>query len=389
MVLNTIPSANSSANEDLIFVAYDATKATDPVTYPDYNYVLDIWIGSDMYRQKSSPDPSYKRGLFNISEVVRSYLNYSFNPATGIRCQEFGSGEFWVDVICKFGEEYNFTTYTNILTDSTRKYFNHYNGRLIGSTTNLVSNTVLSNRPLITDVHRSTENLFIPYFPSTTSAFTVEIKTYNASGIQTTVSSNITPTAAYNLQQLNISPACINVVHSNIITDAITYYTVNIAGTVYRFNLICEPKYEVHTIHFLNKYAGFETFEFSKVSKKTIDIEKKTFSKKAYDLKSDGTIAYYNSGKVYNEINSTYATSFEEKLKINSDLLTDAEYQWLAELVLSPTIYIEKKNSLGNIYLIPVSINQSNYEFKEVINDKLTNLTLDLEFGDTFNTQFK
>jgi hypothetical protein len=38
---------------------------------------------------------------------------------------------------------------------------------------------------------------------------------------------------------------------------------------------------------------------------------------------------------------------------------------------------------------VPVIITNNNYEHKKVINDDLTNLTLNIEFGDRFNTQYR
>jgi hypothetical protein len=81
---------------------------------------------------------------------------------------------------------------------------------------------------------------------------------------------------------------------------------------------------------------------------------------------------------------STFGVSFSEKLKVSTDFLTDAEYQWLSQLVLSPFVYLE---DAGILY--PVTIEATDYEFKEHIVDMLTNLSLDIDFGTKYNTQFQ
>jgi hypothetical protein len=183
-VLNTTPPAYLSAHGDILFVAYETVKAIDPITYPDYKYLCDIYVNAvAVARLKAFPDPTNQRGIFNIGEVVRAYLATAFNPH-GIRVQELAEEEFFVTVTCEFGEEYNFTTYTNVVSDSARVYYNHYNGQLIGQNTILGNylDLAATNRPATISIGLSSPASFIGYFPSTTtSAYNVVIKTYDYS----------------------------------------------------------------------------------------------------------------------------------------------------------------------------------------------------------------
>jgi len=144
--------------------------------------------------------------------------------------------------------------------------------------------------------------------------------------------------------------------------------------------------YDVYTLHFLNRYGGFESRDFTKVSRQSLDpIERHSYGSSAVLITNDGQPHYFDSTtKVYREQNTTYATTWAEKMTLNTDILTDAEYQWLQDLILSPMVYIEM-----NGYFYPISITQNNYEAKKVINDDLTNLTLNIQFGDRFNTQYR
>jgi hypothetical protein len=187
-----------------------------------------------------------------------------------------------------------------------------------------------------------------------------------------------------------VAPAAINAASPGFISSYITYYTVefnttNITGdSIYRFNLVCEPKYEVYTIHFLNRFGGFESKDFTKVSRRRIEVEKKDYGKAAYTVDSSGVPQYYNAQKVYQETIATYACTWKEKMVLNSDLLPDAEYIWLEELILSPLAYIQIDD-----YFYPIKITDNNYEPKKAVNDDLTNLTLNIEYGDRFNTQYR
>lgn len=385
IVLNTTPGTYLSAHGDLIFVPYEATKAADPVTYPNYKYVCDVYVnGVLIARQKAFPHPDNDRGIFNIGPVVRNYLETTFSPAANVlRAQEMGEGEFFVTVQCKFGEEYNDTLFTNLTVDSARIYFNHYNGRLNGSASTILSsftNKPLTNRPTRTKILADAGEVLIPYFPTSTTPFNVVFTLDDA----TTETETVTPTAANNLQQLNVSPGVIDAITALAITDATKYYTVEFNGVTYRFDLVCEAIHEVHTLHFLNQFGGFESYSFTKVSRTTEDIERKTYGKLNYRVDGSGVVSNYNSNKVYHENKPTYATKYNERLTLNSDLLKDAEYTWLSELVRSPLVYIQEGE-----YFLPVTITNNNYDYRKTVNDKLTNLTITIEYGKDLNTQFR
>lgn len=195
----------------------------------------------------------------------------------------------------------------------------------------------------------------------------------------------VTPSAAHNLQILNVSPGLLNQLTPGFINDNVNYYTVQVGATsIYRFNMVCEPRHTIYRLHFMNRFGGFESRNFTKVSRKSLAITKKDFGKLPYTIDSNGLVKYFNSNNVYNETSAVYASQYNEKLTLNTDILTDGEYAWLADLVVSPLIYIESGE-----YFVPVLITSNNYEVKKQINDKLTNLTIDIEYGNPINAQYR
>lgn len=384
IVINNTPVDYASMHGDLIFTAYNSVN----VSQPGYKYICDVYIGSTLAcRLKSFPNPANSNGIFNIGSIIRNYIAQQLAPANGLRSQEFGSGQFFLDVTCKFGEEYGGTLYTNLTIDSTRRYYNHYNGRLLSSQTLLSSFTdlALTNRPYENKVLLSDNFTFLPYFPTTTSAITVVVKSYDLSGtIAATSTTTVTPGAANKIQQLNVSPAGINASFAGVITGATSYYTVKIGATsIYKFTLVCEGRYTPYNVHFLNQFGGFETFIFQKLSRKTFDIEKKDFTQLPYRVDGSGVVTFQSSNVLY-DTRTTYASHYNEKLKLSTDILTDLEYQWLRELALSPLVYLQEGS-----YFVPVSISDTNYEQKKFINDKITALQINLEFGEQYNAQYR
>lgn len=391
LTIQNTPGTYYSVNDDLIYTVCDIVKASDPVTYPDFRYVCDIYVSSVFVaRLKAYPNPTNKIGVFNVSNVVRAYIAATFNPSPNIlKCQALGVGEFTVGTVMKFGYEYGFTLYADVTIDTNRSYFGHYNGRLIGARTNLsaVVDKAATVRPLQTPVNKTDNYCFLPHFLADTDAINITIKSYNQNdtllGTYTTV---FTPLLSGTMYIFNVSPNVINITSPGLINPAIaSYYTVQFSGdSIYRFNLTCECKYEVFTLHFLNKYGGFESRNFTKVSRKTIDIDKSEFGKLGYIMDISGVISYSNANKVYNETRSIYASQFKEKMMLNTDILTDGEYTWLGDLVVSPMVYIEISG-----YFIPCVIVSNNYDYRKAKNDSLTNLTINIEFGEQFNAQYR
>jgi hypothetical protein len=393
ITIQAFPAAFSSVHGDLIYTVAEVAKTADPVTYPNYKFVGDVYVGSTLIqRLKKVPDPVTRIGIFNIGQIVRNYINSIFNPsANSILAQRKGNGDFSLSVTMKFGEEYSFTTYTNLTVDSARVFFNNYNGRLAGTTTNLADlvDKPLTDRPYQTPVSRSAAYNFIPFLPSTTGNVTTRIKTYDVSGtLARALNFTMSPAAAYELLILNLSTPAINAVTPDLINASIDYFTVEFdgAGTdlTYKFDLTCEAVYDTYNLHFLNKYGGFESKAFTKVSRRTLDIQRSDYGKLPYTIDISGVVSYKNTNGVYNESRAVYASTYKEKMVLNSDLLTDGEYRWLEQLVLSPLVYIEE-----NGYFYPIVITDNNYEPKRVINDDLTNLTLNIEFGEQLNAQFR
>ncbi len=382
-ILST-PSVYSSVHDDLIYTVYDA-HAADSATFPNYKYIGDVYVGATLVaRLKKVQDPTTGIGIFNIGQIVRNYLATTFNPTGGVlRAQTLADGQFKIAVIMKFGEEYSYTATLNIVADSARTFFNNYNGRLLGTTSSLSSKTdaFASNNPLRGQVTFASNFYLVPYFPTTVEAVTV---TVTPTGGGSALLTSFTPLTIFDLQVLNLSPQALNAIASGTITSNTKSYTVTIGGLVYRIEIVCEPIYTTYMVHFLNRYGGFESKLFNKVSRKTFDVTKKDFGKLPYTVDGAGVPTYKNANGVYNESRSVYSSQFKEKMVLNTDLLTDGEYQWLADLIISPMVYLEEAG-----YFFPVVLSENTYDFRKVINDDLSNLTISLEFGNQLNAQYR
>jgi hypothetical protein len=381
MTIKSYPTAYSSVNSPLIWVVYDA-HSLDAVTYPNYKYVAECYVnGTLIATSRKFQDPTNNFGVFDFSAEIREYVNASLPViSTQLLAKEMGSGQFNIDVQVDFKEEYNGTIGGVVATDIVRTFYNHYNGRTSQQTilASLI-NDALSDRKYDIDIFLSNDYFFIPYFKTSSGSFSVTI-TANSTVVKTL-------TAVHNnsIQLLNISPIAINASAGTTIIDNNTKsYTIDFGANSYNCNLICEPVHTNYPVHFLNKYGGFESFNFYKARRQTFEIERKSYKQLPYTI--DGSTGAMNlkNGVAMNEQTTMFGVRYKEKLKVQSNLLGDSDWQFLEQLINSPLIYLEDN---GTLY--PVTISESSYEVKQIEIDNYQTLSIEFDFGTTYKTQFR
>lgn len=375
MTFTHTPANYSSVNDDLIWAVYDA-NAID-VTKEDYKYVGEVWVdGVKVHTERAYPRPSGAFGVFDFSEIIRNYINPDFAPGTGVTAFLYGAEKFRTkDVVIKLREEYDGAVGAVVLTDSARTFYNHYNDRPDGLTAiSPFANKVVSDRPTTIDLTLTNNYYFVPYFKTTAGNITATI-----AGQAFTV----TTTEANSCAMINISPGAVNAAVPGTITAATESYSAIIDGVTYTVNVVCRGWYTNYAVHFLNKYGAFESMLFNKPRRRSLTIERKSFKKPSYRIDGSGVVSHA-AGMIQHEQRVNYAAKVNEKLRIQTDLLSDGEYTWLAQLAVSPFVYLE---DTGKFY--PVVLTGTDYNFNEYIVDRLTTLQLDLEFATHKNTQFR
>lgn len=379
--IKTAAANTASINNEMLFVVYESTKANDPVTYPDYSYVCDVYVNSTLVeRLIARPDPTYKMGIFDISKALQPYATYQFSAASS---KEDYTAR--VSYQLKFGEQYDGTLYTNQLTDSTRYGVKTYAVRPFTSS-DVLSNGLASNMPSTVKWHKSQDWQLMSYYSNVSGITDVELKHYNAAGtlLNTTTITNGDYTAN-EIRQINVGKLVAD------ISGAI-YATVTGAGLNQRIDYLCDGKYIPYTLVWLNPFGGYDSQSFGLVSKKVIELTKKDFIQTNYRINVSGEVSYQANNVFYGG-KKGYASNVKVKMNLTSHLLNDDEYNWLADLFISPEVYI-LATSAGGLApddagkFIPVTIGQTNYEYRTYKNSRLTPLQFEVEFSDMYNSQF-
>ena len=355
--------------------------STDVTGQTDYKYVMDLYVGgTQQVRVKLFPDPSNNKGYFDAGNVIRNTMTYEWliPTETLFMCEPNVSGQIGQTYQYRIGEEYSGVTYLNQASGSITAY--NWNAPLFKrrqSDLTAKQNKFMTNRPATINASLG-DNIHLGVYDS---AFACDIKAYNQSN--TLVSWQSLSLTNTKFAQLNIGSKAINNYFSNTdINSTIKYYDVISATDSIRIYLDCNPKYDSFNLHFLNDWGMFDTAKFGLVSKLSMDIERKGFEKRDYKPGSSSVDYYANNKYVESKIN--YQNKKDYTYKLTMDAPTDAEYQWLAELVASPQIYFEYDG-----YYYPVTIKATNYEFSKYVNNRLRVFEVEIEMNQTRYSQLR
>jgi len=127
---------------------------------------------------------------------------------------------------------------------------------------------------------------------------------------------------------------------------------------------ICEPKYPIQVLWFVNRFGGWNHFSFFKASYNSIDVKNSD-----YALMQKNVNYNYRKGqtKPFN-INGT------ESIKVNTGWITEDYFEWIEEMMLSDTILLSSSQ-------FPITIKTTSMQKKTELKDKNINYTLEFEFA--------
>jgi len=383
IIYNTCPSGSPSVHDNLWHVVSSDHSGTT-----DFKYVFDVWInGVQKVRVKQVPEPNNGKAYFDAGPTVRNSMTYDWFEPINSSCfvaQPDMSGQIGIRYQLRIGEDYSGTVTTNMASGDVSAYNwtpNLFKRRVAGLQDYL--NRWLTNRPL-TAKTKLGENLFIGFYTNTVG--NIQVSTFDYSNNQVDGYSGAQLPSNNGFLQLNIGSTAINnQMGAIIVNENIKYYDVFLQGygETIRVYLTCNPKYEPIPVHFLNRWGVYDTHRFDLVSKLNMNVKRKEFEQKDYRFNGN-SVDYKSSSNRYYEGKTNYFNAATWEYKLNSDALSDAEYVWLSDLIVSPQILIEIDG-----YFYPVTIKQDNYEYGKYVNNKLQALTITFEMNQTRYSQLR
>jgi hypothetical protein len=380
------PSGFPSAQDNLWSIAYSSNSGQ-----VDFKYVFDVFVDSvQLVRTKVFPEPTNGRGYFDAMPIVSNEITYGwFQPVSNT----FGQPNYLTasDTLnekiyqIRVGEDYSGTTFLNLASGNVTAY--NYSAPLFKRRQINIGqklNNWLTNRPKTINA-KLTDKILIPLFTDALKWYNV--KRYDQSNSLIGNNTVGLPNTIKKYNQLDFGTNAINERIFSGFND-VKYYTIQminsaslgsatILSDMLTINIDCNPNYTPINLYFINAYGMFDTARFNLASRLTMDVERKTFEQRNYTF-NNSSVDYYDANNVYNESKINYGSKSNHSYKLTMDFPSDAEYVWLAELIVSPQIYAEID---GNYY--PVSIKANNYEYSTYTNNRLRALEIDIELNQT------
>ena len=136
-------------------------------------------------------------------------------------------------------------------------------------------------------------------------------------------------------------------------------------GLLYKIDTeeICEPKYPIQTMWFVNKLGGWNHFSFFKASYNSIDVKNSDYSLMQKEVDYN-----YRKGQT-----KPFNINGNQSIKVNTGWLTEDYFDWVQEMMLSDTILLNPQT--------PVTIKTTSMQKKTELKDKNINYTLEFDFA--------
>jgi len=158
----------------------------------------------------------------------------------------------------------------------------------------------------------------------------------------------------------------------------------------YTININCPDTkgFESIRLCWLNQWGVWDYYTFTKKSVRSISTKGSTYEQLAGTWNEAAyRVDSYKGGKKNFRVNAT------EKIKMNTDYISESENDMFEELINSPEVYIlegyqtDGTYSALNQYVKPVRLTTSSFTKKTVANDKLIQYSFEVEKSKTLRTQ--
>jgi len=176
----------------------------------------------------------------------------------------------------------------------------------------------------------------------------------------------------------------------SIIVQAFSFSTTVGISKEYTININCPNTkgYESIRLCWLNQWGVWDYYTFTQKSVRSVSTKGSTYEQLAGTWNEAAyRVDSYKGGKKAFRVNAT------EKIKMNTDFVSESENEMFEELINSPEVYIlegyqpDAATSALNQYVKPVRLSTSSFTKKTVANDKLIQYTFEVEKSKTLRTQ--
>ena len=367
------PYTNQPAYNQMVFDVSSSNAGQ-----PNFNFLADVYVSGTLVSRLVFPkQPNSSRLLFDISPVMKNYITYDLENVYGaiLAVNNNSVAPYYVQM----GEVYDVsgipTTYTNLTRNPTsgNKYAFNSIFDFEQFTPNILNTYRVESYGLLrtsqNDITiKSGQDLFISFYDPNQVVENIYITTSGSSPIIVTGLN----TGTNFIFNFGVKWTDLTSLHSQIAIngfyDITTYDSLGDPILTKRITVeTCTDKFTMYRLHWLNQLGGIESYNFDKVSEQTESIDRSQFKKV--------TPLNYSAD---DRLKVNYNTVITDNILINSNWLSDADFQWLQGLAESPIVWFEQEDN----NIIPIQITNSNYETKKYLNGRrLHQMSLNIEYS--------
>jgi len=389
------PSAYTPAYNDNIFVVTSTNSAST-----NFKYIAKVYVGSDIITLKQFPDATYGNTYFNVGKIIEQLVTQDIDKNnTGFQKNLKSYNTYYI----KFYEEYDIAGVLTVsalkATSNTIRIFNgeidwleyqNYDQQfyLVDYSKSALNHNLRRSIELGQDswIHWMCE--------AVTKVLKVELRTYDING---TLNGRFTITNPYqtnanidehfmrfpsgtnNLLSIysgswTVISGATPVIDSDVKSYGITLVPTDGAKyTTYFFDIVEDDCiHETIRLHYLNNLGAFESFNFTKASKRTETIKRDKYKAVVGTLTGSGYS--YNASDINEKV---FSTVIKDKYLIQSDWISQEYQNVLEQLITSPVVYWDNEG----YGLVSVNVTTDSFEWKKNKTTKMIQLQLEFEVG--------
>lgn len=132
---------------------------------------------------------------------------------------------------------------------------------------------------------------------------------------------------------------------------------------------ICEAKFEVIKVTFVNKYGAFQDLYFFKKSTESTDVMAEEYKSTIID---ESTLSY----KTYRHQKTRFLVQGQDSITMNTGFVNDELNKAIEELMISEQVYMTR-----NSVVYPLVPKTKSVTYQTSLNDRLANYTIDFDMA--------
>jgi len=159
--------------------------------------------------------------------------------------------------------------------------------------------------------------------------------------------------------------------------DSISSYTLELYNSQSTLDFItvekvCEPKYTINTIEFVNRYGAWEHLHFFKASQDNVQVTSEQYRKSIGSSGASG-FTYDTTEGVYQRFN----TNGKTRTTLNTGFIEEDYKETIKDLMMSERVMLNGS---------PVNVVTNSMTLQKSVNDKTINYTIEVE--EAFDTRY-